>query len=873
MFLAGRFRTRSLLRQFDVASNPYNAASAGFSSSWSESSPRTPKKPQLPASADVVIIGGGIIGTSVAYHLATIGIDNVVLLERHQLTSGTTWHAAGLMNAFGSLSRTSTWMRQYTQDLYQHQLRSEDGTDTCGWRGIGLLEIAHGPDRWEHYRRVAAANQYWHGDTIQVQELTAVEMREHVPLLQVDDAMDLGFYVPNDGRANPTDATQALAKAAKRMGVQIHEHAAVERVERKWDGNMWCVEGVTMLDGHTIATDRVVNCAGMWARQLAEASGVHTIPNQAAEHYYIITEPMPDVDPDWPVVEDPSKCVYVRPESGGLMFGLFESEGSSWSVDKVPDNFAFGEIAPDMERIAPYVEAAMDRIPAAQNVGIKSFFCGPESFTPDGNPIVGESNQLRNYFVAAGMNSLGILTGGGIGHIMASWVKNGHAPDEIDVTGINADRFHSFQSNPSYRRQRAGEILGETYKTHYPHHQLQTCRNSKRSALHDQLAAANGFFRDVSGWESPMFYGQGSKNEGTFGRPDWFSHWEREHLGCRNHVALLDMSFMSKFLVQGRDAGSFLNMLSTANVDGEAGLITYTQWLNERGYMEADLTVTKLDNDSFLVVATDTMHNHVYNHMRRRVNPKEQFVSITDVTGRYSQINVQGPRSRELLQKVTSCDMNDLAFRDVREIDMDLARVICARITYVGELGYELFVPAEQAHIVYDQILGVGAEFGLVHAGLSALGSLRLEKGYRDYGHDMDNTDTLLECGLGFTCDFNKEVPFVGQAAVLKQRDRRRSMGGLPKRMVSVLLGTSDHMLHHGEVIWRDGIPVSDVRAASFGHTLGSAVGLAMLESSTLINKAYLEEGEWAVGVGGQRLPCRVSLSPFYDPKGQRIKN
>lgn len=770
-------------------------------------------------------------------------------------------------------------MRQYTQDLYANVLPAETGLET-GWRPIGLIELASlNSDRYHYYRRCQELNSYW--GVPDIQQMSADEIRERVPLLHVENDVDCGFYVPNDGRANPTDATQALAKGARMRGVRILEHTPVRRVERVFNQRdcQWYASGVTLDNGTTITADKVVNCAGMWARQIgiADTSTEHDsysmVPNQAAEHYYIITEPMSGVDPDWPVVEDPSRCVYIRPESGGLMFGLFEWDGASWGVEGVPESFAFGEIEPDLERLAPYVEKAMERVPASKNVGIKSFFCGPESFTPDGNPIVGESNELRNYFVAAGMNSLGILTGGGIGHVMSDWVTNGYPPDDVDVTGINADRFHSFQTTPSYRRQRAGEMLGETYKVHYPNHQLATCRNSKQSALHGRLLDANAFFRDVSGWESPMFYGTPRDvvtNAGTFGKPDWFHHWKHEHQGCRNAVALWDMSFMSKFLVQGRDAGDYLNWLSTANVAAQAGRITYTQWLNTRGFMEADLTVSKLDDDLFWVVATDTMHNHVYNLLRRQI-PYDKFVSVTDITGRYAQINIQGPRSKELLQRVTSYDMHKMQFRDVREIDIDLARVYCARITYVGELGYELFVPVEQAHLVYDALVQEGSHCGLVHAGLSALGSLRLEKGYRDYGHDMDNTDTLLECGLGFTCDFHKTVPFVGQECVLQQKESRRAQGGLSKRMVSILGDNPEYMFQHGDLVRRNGCPVGDVRVASFGHTLGGSIGLTMIESPMApINKAYLSEGEWTIGP--DRLSCRVSLSPFYDPKGTKIK-
>lgn len=537
----------------------------------------------LPDEVNVAVVGGGIIGTSVAYHLAKLGVENVCLFERDKLTSGTTWHAAGLMNSYGSLSSTSTWCRRYTQELYRDILPEETGLD-AGFMGIGFIELACDPDRLEAFRRIAAFNRFL---GVNVREISADEAGEHFPLLETSD-ISAGFYVPTDGRANPTDATIALAKGARQRGVQIFEDTAVTGVMTQAPKvGVPKVKGIKLSDGTGIPANIVVNCTGMWARQFGEACGVYNLPNQAAEHYYLITENIPEVDPSWPVVEDASKCVYIRPEGGGLMLGLFEWDGAPWRPEGIPENFSFGEIEPDWERMMPYLEDAMSRVPTVQNYGIKSLFCGPESFTPDNNPMIGESPELRSYFVAAGLNSIGILTGGGMGLVLARWIKEQHAPDDIDVTAINVNRFHRNQSNPLYRQKRVSESLGNTYKVHYPDHQLHTCRNIKLSSLHDRLAGQGAYFRDVSGWESPAWYAPPGKSsvvkEESFGRESWFPYWEAEHRSCREDVALFDMSFMSKFLVQGRDAGSFLNYLSTANVDGEEGRITYTQWLNERG--------------------------------------------------------------------------------------------------------------------------------------------------------------------------------------------------------------------------------------------------------------------------------------------------
>jgi len=564
------------------------------------------------------------------------------------------------------------------------------------------------------------------------------------------DGVLAGFYVPEDGRVNPTDVTMALAKGARQYGVQMVEGVTVQDVITSnpvQTGRPKAVQGVNVsfidggMDKH-ISANIVVNTTGMWARQLGERSGI-TIPNQAAEHYYLITEPIPGLDPRWPVVEDPSRCLYMRPEGNGLLIGFFEWQGVPWNTAQIPNNFSFGEIEPDWDRMEPYLLMAMQRlVPEVQDVGIKKFFCGPESFTPDNSPVLGPAPNVKNYYVAAGLNSIGILTGGGIGRTLAQWIKNdGIAPSSADTTGIHVNRFHRYQSNPEYRDQRVGEALANTYLMHYPDHQNQTCRGAKKSVLFERLRdQQHGFFRSVSGWETPDWYARSSSDldklvkRETFGRPDWFPLWMTEHKGCRENVGLLEMSFMSKTLVQGYDAGKFLNWISTANVDGPVGRATYTQWLNEHGYLEADLNVIKLSETEFLVVTTDNLQNHVLQHMHSRLS-REWNVAVTDVTSRYAQIGLQGPRSRELLQTLTSRDLSsDFDFRHAEDIDIGLARALCVRMTYVGELGYELFIPSEQACLVYDQIVEAGKEFGLIHAGLKALNSLWIEKGYRDYG-------------------------------------------------------------------------------------------------------------------------------------------
>jgi glycine cleavage system aminomethyltransferase T/glycine/D-amino acid oxidase-like deaminating enzyme len=811
----------------------------------------------LPERARVVVIGGGVIGCSVAYHLAHMGCSDVLLVERDRLTSGTTWHAAGLMVTFGSMSETSTEMRKYTRDLYA-RLEAETGQAT-GFRPVGFIEVAADRDRLEEYRRVSAFNRFCGVD---VHEISPAQVRDLFPLARTDDIL-AGFYVEGDGRADPVDVTMALARGARMKGARIAEGVTVTGVTTR----RRAVTGIDTSHGH-VEAEVVVNCAGMWARELGDRSGVN-IPLQSAEHYYLITERIPELGRSLPVLEDPASFGYFREEVGGLMIGLFEPVCAPWRVEGVPEDFSFGSLPPDWDRMGQYVETAMRRVPITMEVGVKKFFCGPESFTPDLQPIVGEAPEVKNYFVAAGLNSIGILTGGGLGRVMAHWILNGRA--DVDVTGFHIDRLQRYQANPAYRRTRTVESLGMVYQCHYPHRSMETARGAKKSPFHDRLAARGAYFRDVSGWEGADWYappGVVPSVPLSWSRQEWFDCWEAEHRAAREGVILMDMSFMSKFLVEGRDAGRMLDHLSANHVDGAPGTITYTQWLNQAGTLEADLTVTKLDDERFWVVASDTAYRHVETWMRRHF--EDERASVADMTSGFAQLNVQGPRSRELMQAVTSADMSNDAFpfRAAREIDIEYARALCIRITYLGELGYELYIPTEQATAVHDRLVDAGAAVGLRHAGLKALASLRMEKGYRDYGHDIDNTDTVLEAGLGFAVDLKKPGGFLGRDAVVAQKAR----GPLTRRLVQILVADPAALLFHGEVVRRDGRAVGYVRAASYGFTLGGAVGLVMVDAGEPINQAYLDGGRWEVEIAGTSHPIRASLRPLYDPENKRVR-
>ncbi len=837
----------------------------------------------LPRHAKVVIMGGGIIGNSIAYHLGKLGWGReTVLLEQNQITSGTTWHAAGLMVRFGSLSETSTEWRQYTRQLYS-TLEAETGHST-GFNPVGFMVIATDKDRLFEYRKIAAFNRKL---GVPVDEISAAEVKRKFPLARTDDIL-AGFFVEGDGRANPVDAATSLSKGARQQGVRVFEGVRAVGTEQK-NGR---VHKVLLENGGAIECDYVVNAAGMWARQLAAASGV-SLPNQACEHYYLITDPIPEVDKNLPVLEDPANYTYIRPEAGGLMLGLFEGIGKVWSEKSVSGSFSFGEIPADLDHVTPYLEAAMSRVPRSQTAGMKHLFCGPESFTPDLGPLIGEVPEVDGYFAAAGLNSIGILSGGGVGRCVAGWIVNG-LPEE-DVSGVRVDRFKPYQSTLRYRAQRAPESLGKVYVCHYPNAQYKTARKGLLSPIYDRLLRLAPHFRDVSGWESPDWYRRqlydapGSNaaaepsfyypsEELTFGRAPWFENWKREHTATRENVALFDMSFMTKFIVAGKDAGFVLDRLSTAFVNGKVGETVYTQWLDDRGKLQADLTVTKLQEEKFMVVATDTMHNHTQAWVRRRAQREGKTVFVHDITSSLSQINLHGPNSRKLMQALTDYDMSNesFPFRKAQTIEIGHARVLCVRITYVGELGYELYVPAEQSTQVYDAICAAGAPMNLTHAGLRTLGSCRMEKAYRDYGHDIDNTDNLISVGLAFTADTEKAVPFLGREAYLAEKQRLD--GKAPEqRLLQVLCKDPQPLLTHGEVVLRDGAVVGDVRSASYGHSLGGAVGLAFVERveggvRKPANKDWIEKGKWELDIAGVRYPAVASANPMFDPSNKKIK-
>ncbi|MGG5258359.1 GcvT family protein [Phycicoccus avicenniae] len=815
----------------------------------------------LPSRARVVVVGGGVIGTSIAYHLAHAGESDVLVLERDRLTSGTTWHAAGLMTCFGSLSETSTRLRLYSRDLYG-RLEAETGQST-GFKPVGLVEAAADRDRLQEYRRVAAFQRRLGLD---VDEVSPTEMAELFPLARTDDLVG-GFHVPGDGRVNPVDLTMALAKGARAHGVRVAEGVRVEQVLTRRRGVVEEVAGV-VTDRGTVECDVVVNAAGMWARELAAQNGV-VVPNQAAEHYYLVTEPIEGMSPDAPVFEDPASYGYYREEGGGMMVGLFEPVAAAWRVEGIPRDFSFGTLPPDTDRVGPFLEKAMARVPVVETAGIRTFFCGPESFMPDLSPGVGEAPGIHGYFVCAGLNSVGILSAGGLGRILAHWVLTGR-PD-VDVTGIDVARFREHQLLPEHRRARTAEVLGTVYAAHTPGVQLATSRGVFRSPVHDRVVAAGGYLRDVSGWEGAAWYagpGETPRADPTWGRAPWFAHWEAEHRAVREAAGLFDMSFMGRFAVRGPDALAVLEHLSAGDLSVD-GRITYTQWLADDGRLLADLTVTRLAADDLLVVASDTQHPQVLGMLRRALGDAD--ATVEDVTEEHAMLSLQGPASRRVMEAVapqTDWSNEAFPFRAARTVEIDGTGVLAVRVTYVGELGWELYVPAGAATAVWDRLLEAGAPHGLRPTGLAALGSLRLEKGYRDYGHDVDTTDDVRTAGLSFAVATDKPSGFRGHDAVVAAAD-----AGPPRhRVVSVVLADPEPLLFHGEVLHRDGEPVGDVRSGSFGWTVGGAVGLAGVEHADGVTAEWLREGRWEVDVAGTRYPAEVTLRPPYDPSSSRVR-
>lgn len=808
----------------------------------------------LPNRASVVIVGGGIVGCSLAYHLTLRGCSDVVLLERKQLTCGTTWHAAGLV---GQLRATynMTRLAQYTTNLYK-SLEEETGQAT-GFRQTGSIAIATHQARFEELKRGASMAKCF---GLEVQTLTPSEIASLWPGVRIDDLVG-GVYLPKDGRTNPIDTTQALAKGAKSRGARIFENTAVEEILIE-NGK---AVGVRTAQGE-IRADMVVNCAGMWAHELGAKSGT-TIPLHAAEHFYIVTEPMEGLSSEMPVLRDPDGCAYFKEDAGKLLVGWFEPVAKPWGMRGIPETFCFDQLPDDLEHIEPLLTAAMHRTPALEKTGINLFFNGPESFTPDDRYLLGETPEVRNLFVAAGFNSIGIQSAGGAGKVLADWMLDGHPP--MDLWDVDVRRCMPFQRNRSYLKDRTVETLGLLYAMHWPFRQAETARGVRRSILHDRLLAKGACFGEVAGWERPNWYapaGVKAQYEYSYGRQNWFDYSAQEHAAVRDAVGLFDQSSFAKFLVQGPDAEKVLNHLCANNVSVAVGKVVYTQWLNARGGIEADLTITREALDRYLVVSAAATQTRDFAWLNRNIDPGARATAV-DVSSSMAVLGVMGPRSRELISLLTNADMSNAAFPfgTSQVIDLAYARVRASRITYVGELGWEIYIPVEFAPSVFDALMKEGEPLGLRLAGYHALNSLRMEKGYRHWGHDISDEDTPLQSGLGFAVAWNKPTGFLGKDALLAQK-----AASTTRTLVQFALDEPNALLYHNEPICRDGMIVGRITSGMFGHTLGKSLGMGYVEHNT--KYASMLEGVYEIEVAGVRLKAQPSLIPFYDPQSSRIK-
>jgi glycine cleavage system T protein len=811
-------------------------------------------KISLPTHARAIIIGGGVIGSSVAYHLARQGWRDILLLERDKLTSGTTWHAAGLIASAGMSDETLLWIQQYSRDLYK-RLEAETGVGT-GWREVGHLHLSGDATRAEVLRRDM---NFARAMGVERHEVSPAEVAAKFPLIDVT-GLHSAVYTPRDGRANPVDVTMSLAAGARAQGVRIVEGCPVLDITLR---NARAV-GVMTAQG-PVSADVVILATGMWSRQIAARIGV-PLAVQAAEHYYLLTEPVAGATRDLPIVEDPETFAYVREEAGGLLFGFFEDDGKVWQPGGIPETSSFAQLPPDWDRLTPFMERAFHRFPVMNTAGIKTFFCGPESFTPDGGFVVGHSPDVENLYLATGMNSLGVLSGGGVGALVAELVTTGAASQ--DITALDPARQPVHEATRAFLGARIPAALGYTF-THgpLPQYHPDTARGVRRLALHDRYVAMGAQMVPLSGWEMPQVFGAPVPH--LFGRQPWFDDWKAEHTAVRQDVGLFDKSFMGKFLVQGRDALAVLNRISAAQIDVPMGRNVYTQWLNPAGGIVSDLTITRLAEDEFLLVTGDALQRTTRPWLMRNM-PEGAGCTVADVTSAYAVFSLQGPRSRALLAEATGADLSDarLPYRASMMVELGMVPVRAVRITYAGELGYELYIPSECAHAAHDALLAAKDQGGpLVHCGLAALESLRLEKGFRDYGVDIDNTDNPQAAGLGFAVAWDKG-DFIGRAAL----EAIKAQGVPDTRLVQVLLDRSDPMLLGHEPVFANGDCVGHLRSGSYGHALGASVGIATISHPGGVSAGWLADTAFEVLVNDTRVGAHLSLRALYDPDGARVR-
>lgn len=819
----------------------------------------------LPDKTRVIIIGGGVAGCSVAYHLAKLGWTDVVLLERKQLTSGTTWHAAGLI---GQLRATAnmTKLARYSAELYG-SLEAETGVAT-GFKRVGSISLALTDERYEELKRGASmARSYG----VEVETISLAEAQRMHPLLNVEGAVG-AVYLAKDGQADPGNIALAMARGARNHGVRIFEGVKVTGVTQA-KGR---VTGV-VTDQGAIAAEIVVNCAGMWGRHVGQMAGV-ALPLQACEHFYVVTEASNEIPRNLPVLRVTDECAYYKEDAGKIMLGAFEPVAKPWGVDGLPESFCFDQLPEDVEHFAPILEMATKRLPILGKLGIHTFFNGPESFTHDNRYLLGEAPELKNFYVACGFNSVGIQSSGGAGKALAEWIAGGEAP--FDLWDVDVRRVFPYQATKTHITQRVSETLGLLYADHFPYRQYATARGVRHTPFYDQLKAHGACFGETAGWERAHWFlpkdaaarGERPEYRYTWKRPNWFPYSGEEHRAVRENVGLFDMSAFGKFRVEGPDAEPVLQRICANDVAVAPGRCVYTQWLNARGGIEADLTVTRLGETSFLVVTSAATTRRDFTWLTRHIPEGARCVAL-DVTSGEACLAVMGPRARDVLQALTTADLANAAFPfgAARDIELGMAIVRAHRITYVGELGFELYMPTEFARGVFEAIMAEGAKHGLRLAGLHAMDSLRLEKAYRHFGHDIGDEDHVLEAGLGFAVKTGKAKSafgdFIGRDAVLRKREV-----GLARRLLQFKLSDPEPLLYHTEPIIQDGKVDGYLTSGGYGHTLGAAIGLGYVSCHPGESPEALLAARYEVEVAGVRVPATASLEPMYDAKGVRIR-
>jgi 4-methylaminobutanoate oxidase (formaldehyde-forming) len=806
----------------------------------------------LPTHAQVVVIGGGIIGASTAYHLARDHKAEVLLIEQGKLTSGSTWHAAGLVGQLRS-SASITKVLKYSVELYK-RLEEETGQAT-GWKMTGCLRLATTPDRWTEFRRLATTARSF---GMEMELIGPEEVRRMWPLMETADLIGAS-WLPTDGQADPSGIAQALARGARMHGVRIVEGVRVTGFDREGAR----ITGVRTTAG-TVACEMVVNCAGQWARQVGALAGV-TVPLQPIKHQYIVTERIEGLSPDAATIRDPDRRTYFKEEVGGLVMGGYEPNPQLWTLDDVPDDWEFRLFDDDWDHFAQHMEQAIARVPALETAGVKQMINGAESFTPDGNFILGRSNACPNMFVGAGFNAFGIASAGGAGWVLADWAMTGEPPMDLWVVDIR--RFSALHEDRAWVAERTVEAYGKHYTVAFPHEEYDSGRPRLVSPLYVRLAAAGAVFGSKLGWERANWFappGTPACDVYSMGRQNWFDAVGEEHRATREGVTVFDQTSFAKFEVTGSDAAAALSFVCAGHVERPPGRVTYTQLLNSRGGIEADLTVARLAEDRFYIVTGTGFRTHDFGWIADHLTGAARIEDVTDAWG---ALSLMGPRARAVLAAVTADDVSDGAFPfgHVREIGIAGQRVRALRITYVGELGWELHVPIGGLAAVYDALMATGQ--GLRPAGYRAIESLRLEKGYRAWSSDITPNDTPFEAGLGWAVKVRATLPFLGREAL------ERAQGApLTKRLAGFAVDDPAAVLVGRETILRDGVPVGYLTSGGYGYTVGKALGYGYVRCAEGVSDAWLAAGRYDLVVAGEVLPARLSLAPFHDPSGARVR-